>query len=405
MSFKKFKTTEVFHNTIITNPKYVFHIHGGKAYLNKEPLRVGNFSNKEKHTSEPGYVSLYEMNVNRPADGLVYPFITKDGSRTAFSTVSLSSFNSNFQFGDKISGKYPLSASISRIFIPQGVDYQASTFSQPAHTDWDNKEYILALEGPLKSYTSLSPHFEYSSSLGDKGYQKMNMICVPSIFYGSSIKKGSLKIKTFVTGALAAECSDHKKNGEMIETTGSSVGSVAGVVLYDQGIVLLTGSWNMPTTNQEPYISDDGNSYPKWVTFGAGLPIARKADNALPPGSTPNTSYQIEFEGVNPVPTITMLAHAEKAELNYSSNPTYVASSSHAPSTLTGDTFTDPSCEIKNIAESPYVNHSASFEKTTYITKIGIYDDQQNLLGIATLANPVRKREKRDYTFKLKLDF
>ena len=41
----------------------------------------------------------------------------------------------------------------------------------------------------------------------------------------------------------------------------------------------------------------------------------------------------------------------------------------------------------------------------TFISKIAIYDDDKNLLGIAKLATPVLKKETDSYTFKLKLDF
>ena len=35
---------------------------------------------------------------------------------------------------------------------------------------------------------------------------------------------------------------------------------------------------------------------------------------------------------------------------------------------------------------------------------VTIYDENKNLIAIASLANPVRKLEERSYTFKLKLD-
>ena len=59
---------------------------------------------------------------------------------------------------------------------------------------------------------------------------------------------------------------------------------------------------------------------------------------------------------------------------------------------------------IKNIASSSYVDPPASFQKTTYISKIGIYDEDKNLIGIATMATPVKKTQNRNLTFKLKLD-
>ena len=53
---------------------------------------------------------------------------------------------------------------------------------------------------------------------------------------------------------------------------------------------------------------------------------------------------------------------------------------------------------------SAYVDPTGSFEKTTYISKIGIYDEDRNLIGLASLAKPVKKTQDRDFTFKLKLD-
>ena len=44
------------------------------------------------------------------------------------------------------------------------------------------------------------------------------------------------------------------------------------------------------------------------------------------------------------------------------------------------------------------------FEKTVFINKIGIYDENKNLIAVAKLAKPVRKRDSDDLTFKLKLD-
>ena len=59
---------------------------------------------------------------------------------------------------------------------------------------------------------------------------------------------------------------------------------------------------------------------------------------------------------------------------------------------------------IKNIKKSTFAGHNEEFENITYISKIGIYDDDKNLIATAKLANPIRKRLNDEYTFKLKLD-
>ena len=60
--------------------------------------------------------------------------------------------------------------------------------------------------------------------------------------------------------------------------------------------------------------------------------------------------------------------------------------------------------QIKNIVSSSYVDPTGSFEKQTFISRIGIYDKDKNLIGVAKVANPVKKTEDREFTFKLKLD-
>jgi hypothetical protein len=64
----------------------------------------------------------------------------------------------------------------------------------------------------------------------------------------------------------------------------------------------------------------------------------------------------------------------------------------------------NPNRLIANVASSSFTGHSASFERQVYISRVAIYDESKNLIGIATLSNPVLKKEDQDYTFKLKLD-
>jgi len=94
--------------------------------------------------------------------------------------------------------------------------------------------------------------------------------------------------------------------------------------------------------------------------------------------------------------------------LNYSSNPTYVDYSNRKTSfdaKSTSTQFTEPSnIEIKNTVSSSYEDPTGSFQKQTFISRVGIYDKDKNLIGVAKVANPVKKTEDREFTFKLKLD-
>ena len=181
MPFKKFGKNDLFYNQVKTFPECDFIIYDSKVYFN-------NFKNSDDRSGTKtltptvdygdllgvpqGYISLYELNVDRiedtgtnaPPDGKsIYPFITKEGARIAFKTVSTSEFDSTSQFayGDVIKSKYPLSSSIKRTRFVQTTKLQiedvAANHGDPANHGTSprfagtftraigNKKHLLAL--------------------------------------------------------------------------------------------------------------------------------------------------------------------------------------------------------------------------------------------------------------------
>ncbi len=387
MTFKKLESKDILYNVLETNPEQLFEIHDSKVYRNKQTHIVGEFTSSVPNVPT-GFVSLYELNVDRNETdtGLVYPFVTKDGSLVGTKTISTTSFNNDFLYGDTISGSYPLSSSIKR-------DYYQLGQARPE---------VDALKNTLNNYLIRSRQYEYSSSYGNKATQPLNLISIPSILYGSSLKPTSLEMNFYISGTLIGTLKDESGNGEMIQTgpegsTGS--GSCAGVALYDEGFVVLTGSWQLDSTARN-YLNDPGNlREPSWLFFGVG------ANDGIPAGTIPSSSYSMEMKGVNRIPTLTMFAHADKGEMNHSNNPTYVTFGQTTTPNTSSYVYAEPAnLSIKNIVSSSYADPSGSFQKTTYISKIGIYDEDKNLIGIATMASPIKKTENRNLTFKLKLD-
>jgi hypothetical protein len=222
---------------------------------------------------------------------------------------------------------------------------------------------------------------------------------VPSILYGSSIKKGSVKLKYYFTGSLLGELQDINENGELIQvgpvgSTGS--GSVAGVVLYNEGFIALTGSW---TLNPET-IAYDSSDVSKWIYFGYGA----NDTNTVPSLTSLSSSFLLEYSGTTHIQTLTMLTHARYGELNHSNNPTFFSGSEVFQITTGSYAYIETPPKIKNIVHSQFADVAPKAKKTVYISKVGIYDKDKNLIGIAKVATPVKKTEDDSYTFKLKLD-
>ena len=394
MPYYPFGQDDVVRNSIKAYPRNSFFIYGGVVYYNERPFQTGSLSDNPNGVLHvpPGFVSLYEINVDRPANELVYPFITKNGSLTAFKTISTSEYNSDFQYGDVLTGSYPLSSSITRNY-----------FSSPTQ----DRSRLEALKNTMNFYVSNSDHYSYTSNFGDgwdKDTQNTNLISIPSIFFGSQIKKGSLELNFYVSGTLVGTLKDERRNGELIQTgpqgsTGS--GSVAGVALYNEGFLMLTGSWDLDDDHTERYLGPSTSPQaPAWIYFAVGA-----QDGVTIPSGQQKSAWTLDFRGTTKSQVVTMFANAPKGAINHSNNPTFVAYG-HEETRITGSNYyvEKKDMELKNVVSSSYGDETPLFRKETYISKIGIYDENKNLIAIAKLATPVKKTEERDLTFKLKLD-
>lgn len=393
MSYKRFKHKDIVNSTIVAKPEFNFVVHSGSTYLQRERPVDGDFSNTIKHI-ESGHVSLHELNINRPSGSLIHAFIEKSSTRYSFDTITTSDFDasSTFAFGAQMNLEYPLSASVSRIYIPAGSEVSSS--SGNAHA---NKKYIRSLKNPISSANVLGTSNKY----GNLGTKAVNMLCIPGIFAGSGIDKGTIELNYYVTGTLVATAKDSYSDGRIIQTHGSTTGNEVGVVLYNQGIMLLTGSDSLHTSTDN-FFSTTSSANPTWLNFGTGI---KQAGQSVSHTSAPSSSYSVTFKGVNKIPTLTMFAYSEKGEHNFSNNPTFLSRVAGSDHSQNESTYSERALRIKKINKSPYADHEEDYENTTYISKIGIYDEDKNLIAIASVANPVKKTEKRDFMFKLKLDF
>ena len=370
MSYFKLKDNDVFVNTIEAYPNSRFYIHSGTIYLNNQPAISGTYSDNILGVP-PGFVSLFEYNVNRADDQRIYPFITKGGQKQTFKTISKTQWNTEFNYdGSVITGSYNLSASISK-----------ETMTAPSRK-------LRALKSSLNHYSFWSRYFDY-----EEYYQgDVTMVNIPSIFYGSSIKKGTLSLKAYVSGTVAAELNDENRRGELIQ---SGSNDVVGTVLYDEGIILLTGSATIGT------IGSGGSSTDiSWLNFGYGL------EGEVIDSTSLSASFSLDFQGVSQFQNMTILAKAPEGMLNHSNNPTYLKQSGNPLLQMHTSSYeyVEKQREVKNVVFSEQTDREPPFQKETFISKICIYDENKRLIGTCKLATPIRKTEAKEYLFKMKID-
>jgi hypothetical protein len=437
MPYYKFKKNDVYRNVLKTFPSVKFLVYSGSAYYNNVPNISGAFADPIRLT-DAGNVSLYEMNVDRvssstgrfigpaevgdgipgiPDNGLIFSFVEKNGSRIGYRTLaSTASWNESL-YGTPIYGTYPYTSSISKEYYSSTTPRSASAPIITNGHRTGSVSHLLALKNTINHYNYINPEFEYSSSVRDFNSMDLGLISIPTIFYGSAIKKGSINLRYYLNGALLAQAKDENQDGVLYSTYGTTSGSKVGLALYNEGFLILTSSEKLSTdgSSKANYTTPLSTDFPKWVYFAQSLSGSVLGDDgpgggagpdpAAGPITVPNASFIMEMSGTTHTPTLTMFASAQKGQLNQSSNPTFTAyttnnfAASSSKAYIENDQMT-----IKNVVSSAYADPTGSFEKTTYISKVGVYDKNKNLIAIAKVATPVRKTVERDFTFKIKLD-
>lgn len=93
----------------------------------------------------------------------------------------------------------------------------------------------------------------------------------------------------------------------------------------------------------------------------------------------------ITFQNVTNINSTLFFARASADEFNYSSNPTFVDSDNRIV-----------------VIDEGQEETQRSF---VFVSSIGLYDANNNLLAVAKLSRPVEKNDEKDITFRVRLDF
>jgi len=189
-----------------------------------------------------------------------------------------------------------------------------------------------------------------------KFYDTGSIVFIPQNKFDVGIKRGTFQLVDNETSAIIVDDS----NGNLYSTNAtfsqsvsalSSSDNYVGNIFYDVGVVTLT----------ETASFDGSNDYTD-VTSG---------------------NYTITYKGTTVVNTYEWTCDTKPNELNNTTNMTVFHSNGlgQLKDNLTGSNF------------------------PTYISEIGLYDNQQSLVGYARLSKPIPKSQVISMKFLLRLDY
>jgi len=309
-------------------------------------------------------------------------------------------------------------------FTPSTAPVQAYTSSIYPYSQSFYKEPIyyqikhLYYGGKTKDYANkpiLSFGPNDTSKMKRDIHNKVNVITVPTTFYGERIHPGSVKLVdnassitvdlrddrdgNLYDNAYSASYASYKVNEfDTSYLTAQKSGSVIGNVFYDQGIITITNSGSVYADAGTGgfHKNDDAN----------GWELEFKATQEITEYEYVCTANAGEFNGTNNV----------SATLDYSGSLTLKKGSPNMYNILPpGDnpsqrtdfpeySVGSGSFKSEYNATENYIGEVTHSEFSTYVSTIGLYDDFNRLLIVGKLSKPIKNDPELLLKFVVRFD-
>ena len=315
----------------------------------------------------PGYDLLKTGTfAQRPSTGSLLRSFVNDNGSTDFSIITLNRMLGGARpikyvsgsLGDELYGPHypdtnPPGTSFSEAFYndqkfegsggPDDIDINSKRI---IGTGFKKLVYTDNRSPSNPSLAALKTQFYVFEATGDESSNQAVFFNIPNVFYGKRIKPGTLVLRdSSITGSNGKMSMTLRDDGfgSLYRANSSNPNKLhsVGNVFYDEGIVAIKS--------------------PHLFQFGSG-------------------SFEVGFKGTQDVFNREMLIEAPKNLLNSSSNPTF-----------------------QKLAPTDDANETA--DEFVYITTVLLHDEDLNVIGRATLSQPIVKRVTDGITFKLKKDF
>ena len=294
--------------------------------------------------------------------------------------------------------EYPFLSSAANHIFDLSVGYdESSGYSGSAGRIQQRKKINMynQMSQVLLGYTgSANTVRKFESDLTLDGSNAMNEVFFVNfsrLVSKDQIKKGSVSI-TLVTGAYAPAGAaggtltytdaNASNTGGTLNTVGGDYGVLisgtgasaltGGVVFYQAGIMVLTAS----AFSSSVGLTSNFYKNESVTAVITGSAISGACD------ALRHRIQNIQFNNTTEINSTVYFCRAPHNKFNYSSNPTYLSSSS---------------IRVKNnVRANPPIS---------YITTIGLYNSSNELLAVAKLSEPLRKDPTNELTLRVRLDY
>lgn len=212
------------------------------------------------------------------------------------------------------------------------------------------------------------------------------------------VKKGSFTI-SFVTGGIAGArrrivtygdhgaASSYKVNspaGEYGLVRAAAGSTPVGLLFYQAGVLVMTGS---VFSIDKGGVNFAGMNYPAiaqdlfYSTSSFGMLMTSTASIEEVANSVRDQLHNISFNNTTELNSTIYFCRANNNEFNYSANPTYLNKSKIV------------------------VKQTPQDQPKSYITTVGLYSADNELLAVAKLSEPLKKTPNDELTFRVRLDY
>ena len=209
-------------------------------------------------------------------------------------------------------------------------------------TRWYDTHYH-AIELLYGFHNQYNTAYEFSTA----SYPDIRLFHVPSMYYDRQMATGTIRITDYSVSGSRVFIDDGY--GQLLL---SGTNQQWGAVFYVEGLITIT-----PPAVSSSYV------------IGAGAFSA-----------SDGRKVELSFSGSHPIITKTFMCRIHESECNCSLNPTWSV---------------DVSGTRKRAGDS----------NTTYISSVGLYNEDFELVAVAKLAQPIRKREQDRLDIRLRMDF